>query len=87
MNGRNGLSSVASGVGLPVRELLDMLVSRSTASPEIVPEPTRWRPADASVGDATRLTSTTGWTPRRPFEETLGALLEDWRERIRGGPC
>ena len=35
------------------------------------------------VGSHERATRDTGWTPRVPLDETLGALLDDWRERLR----
>jgi nucleoside-diphosphate-sugar epimerase len=45
-------------------------------------DPTRLRPADASVGCAAKLHDSTGWAPRVPLEDTLGRLLEAWREKL-----
>ena len=34
------------------------------------------------VGSHARATRDTGWAPRIPLAETLGALLADWRVRV-----
>jgi GDP-4-dehydro-6-deoxy-D-mannose reductase len=78
--------NVASGVGVPIRSLLELLLARSPAKPEIRPDPARWRPAGASVGDAGRLARATGWRPRIPLPDTLEHLLAHWRERISAAP-
>jgi len=78
-----GVYNVASGRGRSARELLDALVAKSPVSPEIVPDPERWRATDASVGDARRLAEATGWTPRRDLDDTLSRLLEHWRAVLR----
>lgn len=75
--------NVASGRGTTIRELLDLLLTRSSVRPEIRVDPSRWRPADASVGSAARLARATGWAPRVPLGDALGALLESWRHELR----
>lgn len=82
-----GVYNVASGIGISVGTLLDALLAHSTASPEVATEQSRWRPTDASVGDAGHLMEATTWKPRRALAQTLGALLEYWREQIRSAPC
>lgn len=79
-----GVYNVASGTGVAIRELLALLLAASTAKPAVREDPARWRPADASVGDASRLRRATGWAPRIPLADTLARLLEDWRARISG---
>jgi GDP-4-dehydro-6-deoxy-D-mannose reductase len=37
------------------------------------------------VGSHERATRDTGWSPRIALDDTLGALLDDWRERLRAG--
>jgi len=82
-----GLYNVASGVGRSVAELLDTLLElaglgrRGTAL-EVEVDPARWRPADRSVGDAAKLRTATGWSPRVAFRDTLRALLDSWRAEI-----
>jgi nucleoside-diphosphate-sugar epimerase len=48
----------------------------------IAVEPARLRPAERSVGDATRLARATGWAPRIPIERMLASLADDWRRRV-----
>ena len=74
--------NVASGVGTPLRDLLDTLLGLADQHPLIECDPERVRPADYLVGDASRLRAATGWAPRVPIERMLERLLEDWRRKI-----
>jgi GDP-4-dehydro-6-deoxy-D-mannose reductase len=74
--------NVASGRGVRVGDALERLLALAGVSPRIEIDPERLRPADFSVGDASRLRRTTGWEPRVPFERTLARLFDDWRTRI-----
>ncbi|HEY8495112.1 MAG TPA: GDP-mannose 4,6-dehydratase [Myxococcota bacterium] len=78
-----GVYNVASGVGIPIGELLERLLAASTAKPEVREDPARWRPANVSVGDAGRLRRATGWAPRIPLDDTLARLLAYWRAQVR----
>jgi GDP-4-dehydro-6-deoxy-D-mannose reductase len=78
-----GAYNVASGRGVTIRALLERLLAQTRASPELVVDPGRLRPPDASVGSAARLRALTGWAPRRTLDAALAELLEDWRDRIR----
>jgi GDP-4-dehydro-6-deoxy-D-mannose reductase len=80
-----GAYNVASGRALTIRALLERLKARAGVRADVVVDPARLRPPDASVGDAGRLAARTGWAPRRPLEQALDALLAFWRERIRSG--
>jgi GDP-4-dehydro-6-deoxy-D-mannose reductase len=75
--------NVCTGRGRRIRELLDVLLARSSASVEVRIDPERLRPSDvpAQVGDSSRLRAATGWEPRIPLDQTLVDLLEDWRRR------
>jgi len=81
-----GAYNVASGEALPVRRILDELLARSTARPAVRVDAERWRPTDASLGNAERLRNATGWRPRVAIGDTLGRLLAWWREQISGSP-
>lgn len=81
-----GAYNVASGVGVPVRELLGGLLEHSTSRPAVRVDTTRWRPADASVGSAERLRRATGWAPRIPLGDTLERLLAHWRAQLSATP-
>ena len=75
--------NVASGNGVPIRELLETLIDLAGVDPHIEPDPQRYRPADRRIGDASRLRRTTGWEPKIPLRDTLAGLLDDWRDRVR----
>jgi GDP-4-dehydro-6-deoxy-D-mannose reductase len=75
--------NVAGGSGVTIRSLLDALIERAGISPTIEVDPARYRPTDRLVGDASRLTERTGWTPRVSRDALYDGLLADWRERTR----
>jgi GDP-4-dehydro-6-deoxy-D-mannose reductase len=76
--------NVASGVPRSIRGVLDALLQRSRVSIAIAVDSDRLRPLDTPVilGDASRLRTTTGWTPRVPFERTIDDLLAYWRSNV-----
>jgi GDP-4-dehydro-6-deoxy-D-mannose reductase len=78
-----GAYNVASGHGLSIRGVLELLLARSGVRPELVLDPARVRPPDVSVGCAQRLTAATGWRPRRTLEQALTELLDEWRGKIQ----
>jgi GDP-4-dehydro-6-deoxy-D-mannose reductase len=75
--------NVASGVGRSIRSLLDGLIARARVEVTVETDPARMRPHDVPdvVGDATKLTKATGWTPQISFDQTLDDLLEYWRRQ------
>jgi nucleoside-diphosphate-sugar epimerase len=81
-----GAYNVASGVGRSMRTLLERLFAHARCAPRIELDPARWRPARASVGDATRLRAATGWAPQISFDATLAALLDAWRAELSATP-
>jgi GDP-4-dehydro-6-deoxy-D-mannose reductase len=77
-----GVYNVASGRGLSIRELLERLLARSTVRPQLVVDPARVRPPDATTGSAAKLAGATGWAPRLGLEHALDELLASWRVEI-----
>jgi len=75
--------NVSSGRALRIGELLELLIARARVKPRVEVDPERWRPlppgASSLAGDATRLRAL-GWQPRHALADTLGALLERYRE-------
>jgi GDPmannose 4,6-dehydratase len=69
-----------------VREMLDHLISISTAKDKIKTEidPERLRPIDADlqVPDTSKFEQHTGWKPVIKFEQTMQDLLDYWRTRV-----
>jgi GDP-4-dehydro-6-deoxy-D-mannose reductase len=80
--------NVCAGRALPIRELVEMLLARSTARVTIKQNPALLRPSDTPLmlGDHAKLTADTGWTPAIPIAQTLDDLLDFWRMRIRTLP-
>jgi GDP-4-dehydro-6-deoxy-D-mannose reductase len=78
--------NLCSGVDWSIERMLNFLVSSSKLERvEIRPDPTRLRPSDVPTlrGCADKIQHAVGWTPRIPLEQTLGDLLEYWRQQIR----
>ena len=76
--------NIASGKGYKISEMLDTLLSLSTAKIKIEKDPSRMRPSDVEllVGDATKFRKHTGWALKIPFKKTLEDLLDYWRARV-----
>jgi GDP-4-dehydro-6-deoxy-D-mannose reductase len=77
--------NLATGTGITIQELLDRLLSLSTAKVDVVQDPDRMRPSDVVrlIGDSTKFRNDTGWAPEVPFDKTLSDLLQYWRERVK----
>lgn len=76
--GKNGeVYNLASGRGVSVRELADVVLSRAEREVKLTTEPGRVRATDIPylVGDATRARQTIGWRPEIPLETTLDEML------------
>ncbi len=76
--------NVCSGRGLSIGGLVDTFAARARCAVRIVQDPARLRPNDAPllIGDHSRLTADTGWTPEIPLETTVDDLLDYWRARV-----
>ncbi len=76
--------NVGAGNARTVKEMLDILLSRSTVSLDIKQDPSRMRPSDVKIlwSDCSKFAEQTGWTPSIPFEKTMGDLLDYWRKRV-----
>lgn len=76
--------NVCSGRELSIGALVNAFTVRARSAVTIVQDPDRLRPNDAPllVGDHSRLTADTGWTPQIPLETTVDDLLDYWRQRV-----
>lgn len=82
--GRPGrVYNVCRGEAVAIARILEQLVELATVPVTIEPDPERVHALDAPlvVGDASRLREETGFRPRFSLRETLGDLLEEWRQR------
>jgi GDP-4-dehydro-6-deoxy-D-mannose reductase len=76
--------NLASGKGIKIQDMLDILVGKSKVKIEIRVDSDRLRPSDVEIliGDATKFRQKTGWEPHIPLEQTLSDLLEYWRLHV-----
>lgn len=84
--GRSGATyNVCSGRPVSMRTLLESLVRAFGVDVELVVDPARLRAVDQPVvfGDVSRLTADTGWAPAHSLDDTLAALAETARARLR----
>ena len=76
--------NVSSGTPLPVRELVTLMTSKARVPIAIEQDPARFRPNDTPLvlGDHSRLTTDTGWSPHIPLSQTVEDLLGYWRKHV-----
>ncbi|HEY9422183.1 MAG TPA: GDP-mannose 4,6-dehydratase [Thermoanaerobaculia bacterium] len=76
--------NIATGKGIHIREMLDLVLSYSKVEVKIEVDPERLRPSDVEIliGDASKFQADTGWEPRIQFEQTVQDLLNYWRQRF-----
>jgi GDP-4-dehydro-6-deoxy-D-mannose reductase len=76
--------NVCSSRRTSIRRVLDMLLAHSEVEVEVEVDPNRLRAADIPclVGNHSKFSDTTGWQPEIPLVETLGDLLNWWREEL-----
>ena len=75
--------NVCSGTPVPIRRLVELMRSKARVPITIEQDPARFRPNDTPLvlGDHSRLSADTGWTPQIPLEQTVEDLLSYWRSR------
>jgi nucleoside-diphosphate-sugar epimerase len=68
-----------------MQEVVDTVVGQAKVPIAVVPDPSLLRPTDEPVifGDSSRLTVRTGWEQRIPLKQTIGDMLEWWRDQLR----
>ncbi len=76
--------NIASGKPRRIGDLLQQLLALSSVHITAEPDPAQYRPIDLPrvVGNADRAHKLLGWTPHYPIEETLAAVLDDYRARL-----
>ena len=75
--------NVCSGDARTIQELFDILISNAEVPIRTHNDPELFRPIDVPVliGDSTKIAELCGWKPEIELDETLAAVLEDWRQR------
>ncbi|TCD11302.1 GDP-mannose 4,6-dehydratase [Oricola cellulosilytica] len=76
--------NVASGEGRPISEVLNILLSRSSATIRVEQDSSRVRPSDLPriVGDAGKARNLLSWEPKQQLEQTLTDVLVYCRTRL-----
>lgn len=76
--------NICSGKSIKIKEMLDMLLSFTSAKIKLEQDPLRMRPSDVEIlrGNCDKFKKQTGWAPKIPLEKTLKDLLDYWREKI-----
>jgi GDP-4-dehydro-6-deoxy-D-mannose reductase len=79
--------NLSAGTGVSIAEVIAILRTHARVPVRVASDPALRRAGDVPrlVASHARATRDTGWEPRRPLEDTLGATLEDWRRRVADG--
>ena len=74
--------NIGSGVGVSMKDIVDILVSFSTVPIKIENDPKRMRPLDIPtiIADNTKMKQL-GWSTTIELKETLKRSLEYWRKK------
>jgi GDP-4-dehydro-6-deoxy-D-mannose reductase len=77
--------NISSDNAIKMKDMLELIISKSSVKPEIVSDPARMRPSDVELllGDSSKFRKQTGWKPVIPFEKTIDDLLEYWRNKVK----
>lgn len=76
--------NIGSGRSRSIREMLDILLSFSTAKISLVDDKSKYRPGDIPEMrcDSTKIYKLTGWKPEIEIEKTLSDTLDYWRKIV-----
>ena len=75
--------NLGSGRPRPVSDIVDALLARSPVAVRVQPDPERMRQSDIprTWCDAGKARRVLGWETRIPFEQSIDAVLAEWRTR------
>jgi len=76
--------NVCSGKAVPLREILDLLLSFSSQKIEVQVDSSKLRKADIPLllGDNQKVKKETSWEPEISLKKSLHDILEYWRKRV-----
>jgi GDP-4-dehydro-6-deoxy-D-mannose reductase len=76
--------NVGSGHACAIREILDLIISKSTAKIRVEIDPAKIRPVDVPIieADITKLHRLTGWRTMIALDQTIQETLDYWRSHI-----
>ncbi|MFC1668145.1 GDP-mannose 4,6-dehydratase [Chlamydiota bacterium] len=81
---RGEVYNIASGKGVKISEILEILLSLTDKKITITQDTTKFREAEvpAFIGDYSQFHKVTGWRPEIGLKQTLQDILDYWRERV-----
>ncbi|MCR4647539.1 MAG: GDP-mannose 4,6-dehydratase, partial [Lachnospiraceae bacterium] len=76
--------NVGSGKAIAIQDILDLILSKSTAEIKVEVDPAKIRPVDVPIieADTTKIFKATGWKTQIPLAQTIEETLDYWREKI-----
>lgn len=76
--------NVCSSKALRIKDILNISKDLSNVDIDVQIDPKRLRPSDEPIimGDNTKIKERCGWMPKVTMEETLGRMLDYWRETL-----
>lgn len=76
--------NVGSGNAQAIQDILNLIVSMSTAEISVEIDPNKLRPVDVPIieADITKINQLTGWKPEIPLEQTILETLDYWRANV-----
>ena len=76
--------NVCSGVGITIKEMLNILLTLTGEDIILIQDKDRMRPSDVQrlIGDYSKFNEATGWKPEIKLSQTLQDTLNYWRENI-----
>jgi len=83
--GRRGeVYNVCSGKAVPLKDILDLLLSFSSQKIEVQADSSKLRKADIPLllGENQKIKKEISWEPEIPLKQSLHDLLEYWRKRV-----
>jgi GDP-4-dehydro-6-deoxy-D-mannose reductase len=85
--GRSGqVYNISSGKAIRLQEILDLLLSLARRNIAVDVDERKLRKVDIPflVGDNKKIRKEVAWQPKIPLPQTLGDLLNDWRQKVSG---
>lgn len=77
--------NICSGRAYTIREILERLLKFSSCRIEVRPSEARLRKTDVPIfqGDSSRFSAVSGWRTEFDIDQTLQAILDYWRKRVK----
>lgn len=77
--------NIGSGHAITIQEILDKIISFSTAKVEVKVDPNKLRPVDVPIieADISKINELTGWKPEISLDQTIQETLEYWRNKVK----